>query len=459
MSRLPIRLRLTLAFTVAIALLLGTGGAFVYERQRSDLDEQIERELSARLAGVAAIIVDDGDDLGDPAQDPLERVDEEGFVQVLDEQGTVADATAEALKADPLLTPAQVDELVRGERKSIDATVASLGGEELRLAAEFSRDDGTRYTAIVGASLEGRNETLASLSKILAVGGPIALLLASALAYLLVSAAIRPVEAMRARAARISGDRRGERLPVPRARDEIASLGETLNEMLDRIERAFDRERAFVSDASHELRTPLTILKAELDLALKAGRSREELLTALQSASDETDRLSKLADDLLVLARADEGRLPLDPSEIEARDLLARVADRFAPVAGELGRQIEVRSQPGTKLVADPARVDQALSNLVQNGLRHGRGRITLSDRAGTGWIELVVHDEGELPTPDFGSVAFERFTRGDGRSPGGGAGLGLAIVAAIAGAHGGSARMLNSPDGGVEASIRLPTP
>jgi two-component system, OmpR family, sensor kinase len=456
MSRIPIRLRLTLAFTLAMALLLTAVGIYVYERQRSDLDEQIERELSARLAGVAAIIVDDGDDLGDPEQDPLDRVDDEGFVQVLDPDGAVADATAEALLTETLLPPEEVAQLIEGEEASIDKAVDALEGEELRLVADFARDDGRRYTTIVAASLESRNQTLNSLARILLIGGPVALLLASLFAYLLVSAALRPVEAMRARAAQITGPRRGERLPVPATRDEIASLGETLNEMLARIERAFERERAFVSDASHELRTPLSVLKAELDLALSTGRTSKELAAALRSASDETNRLVALADDLLVLARADEGRLPLDPQEFDAQAFLERVATRFEPAAAELGRRIEANGPPLT-LRGDPARLDQAISNLVQNALRHGAGTIALTAARSDGSVQLHVSDEGEGMPPFLRDAAFERFSRSDGRAAGGGTGLGLAIVAAIATAHGGSAHLGETSKGGTDAWISLP--
>ncbi|HYH62763.1 MAG TPA: ATP-binding protein, partial [Solirubrobacterales bacterium] len=394
---------------------------------------------------------------GDPEQDPLERVDDEGFVQVLAPDGTVADATTDALLSEPLLSPQEVTRLTSGQSQRIDSAVDDLNGEELRLIADFARDDGRRYTTIVAASLESRNETLSSLSRILLIGGPIGLLLASAFAYLLVSAALRPVEAMRARAAQITGPRRGERLPVPPARDEIANLGETLNEMLARIERAFERERSFVSDASHELRTPLSILKAELDLALAAGRTPEELSDAIRSAADETNRLVKLADDLLVLARADEGRLPLEPERIDAHELLERIAERFSPAASALDRKVEATNGPALSFRADPARIEQAISNLVQNALSHGSGTVSLSAEPNDEGIEFHVRDQGAGLPPELLDTAFERFSRGNGRTAGGGTGLGLAIVAAIAEAHGGSSHLGTSNNGGADAWIRLP--
>jgi len=455
-KRLPIRTRLTLAFAGAMALVLGATGVFVYERQRSDLDEQIHRELDARLAGVVAIIVDDGDDLGDPEQDPLERVDDEGYVQVLDANGDVADATTEALLAAPLIDGSTLDSLVRGDTPSVDVTPRGIEGD-IRLTAARTRDDGRPYFAIVGASLDQRDETLASLSRILLIGGPIALILGSLLAYLIISAALRPVESMRARAASISAGSPGQRLPVPEARDEIASLGETLNEMLERMEAAFQRERSFVSDASHELRTPLTILKAELDLALAKGRSQDELVEAIRSASDETNRLVKLADELLVLARADEGRLPLNIETIATDSLMGRVATRFASRAEDAGSSIQAEPAGNLSVEADSLRLEQALSNMVENALRYGQGPVTLKAVSNNGWVEIHVHDSGDGFPDGLLDRAFERFTRADTSSERGGSGLGLAIVAAIADAHGGTAHLSNGASGGADAWIRLP--
>jgi two-component system OmpR family sensor kinase len=308
---------------------------------------------------------------------------------------------------------------------------------------------------VVGRSLAARDESLDRLGHEFLFAAPLALLLATIAGYLLAGAALRPVEEMRRRAAAISAATPGARLPVPVARDEITRLAETLNEMLARLESAFEHERRFVSDASHELRTPLALLRTELELALRRRRSREELEAALRSAAEETDRLSALAEDLLLVARADQGALPVRREHVVARELFDRVADRFAARAHELGRSIRVGTAD-VELDVDPMRLEQALGNLVGNGLMHGSGTVELSARRTNGRVELHVTDEGGGFPPGFAPRAFDRFSRAaDGRSTGG-TGLGLAIVQAIARAHGGTTGIGSRGGGGADVWISV---
>jgi signal transduction histidine kinase len=263
---------------------------------------------------------------------------------------------------------------------------------------------------------------------------------------------------MRRKAGEISEHDPGARLPVAGADDEIARLGATLNAMLARLEAAFDRERTFVADASHELRTPLAILKTELELALRDGRTPEELHDALRSAAEETDRLTQLAESLLVIARADEGQLRMSTATLQAAELLDGARLRFASRAASAGRAIVVESSTA-RITGDRGRLEQALDNLVENALRHGDGVISLSASATPGRVVLRVRDEGAGFQADFVDGAFERFTRADQARAGGGSGLGLAIVQVIARAHGGLARASNGSGGGAEVTIELPQP
>jgi signal transduction histidine kinase len=403
MSPLPIRVRLSLAFAAAMAVVLAALGAFLYFQLRHSLDEQIEASLRAQADAAAAGAV-------------VQR--EESLAQVLDADGEVIRGFVR-----PLAEPATQEHFV-------DRNVAGLDDNPYRLLVVPAEGG---QTVVVGASLEDRDDALGGLLAAFLVGGPIALGLSTLLGYLLAGALLRPVEDMRRRAAEISTERAGQKLPLPQAHDEIFRLGTTLNEMLGRLEAGIARERRFVADASHELRTPLALLSTELELAQRRPRSPEELRAALDSAAEEVERLTRLAEDLLVLARADEGQLPLRREEIQVKALLETVAGRF-------NQNVEVGAQDGDSIVGDRLRLEQALGNLVDNARRHGAGTIRLEAERRDDRVEIRVSDEGPGFPPELLPHAFDRFTRGDEARERGGTGLGLAIVAAVAKAHGGRA-------------------
>src|SRR5207302_8713853 len=273
---------------------------------------------------------------------------------------------------------------------------------------------------------------------------PLALLAASLGGYALAAGALRPVEVLRRRAEAVTpGD--PSNLPVPPARDEVSRLATTLNDMLARLQAAVEHERRFVADASHELRTPLALLRTELDLALRRPRSREELESALRSAAEEAQRLSRLADDLLLIARADQGPLPMRREVVAAGDLLADAATRFASSSSSLGRDLLVEPT-ALHVDADPLRVGQALVNLVDNALTYGEGAVELAAEERDGLVELHVRDAGSGFPDDFRARAFDRFSRADEARSRGGSGLGLSIVELVARAHGGGAGLRNPP-------------
>jgi signal transduction histidine kinase len=289
------------------------------------------------------------------------------------------------------------------------------------------------------------------------IGGPIALLLVSLAGYLLAAAALRPVERMGEQAATISAANPGQRLPLPAADDELARLGRRLNDMLARLQAALQRERSFVADASHELRTPLALLKTELELALDEPQSIEALQSALRSAGEETDRLSQLAEDLLLLSQADERTMPIRRTKVVVADMLAAVATRYHRRADNAGRTTDIDSSTDLAVLADRLRLEQALANLVDNALRHGAGTIRLTAVERSHQLELHVTDEGDGFPAAFLDHAFERFSRPDQARSRGGAGLGLAIVNAIMKAHGGSATVTNQAHGGGDVTLTLP--
>jgi heavy metal sensor kinase len=448
-SAIPIRLRLSLAFALAMAVLLASLGGFLYFRLRSELNEQLVVGLRAHSDAVAALVRRDGE-LG--TGQPLVE-ESETFAQVIGADGRVADASLLPVRQRPLLTGDEFGSARSGTVSVERRSVPGLDDNPYRLLG--TPVDGV--VVVTGASLEDRDEALASLLTELLVGGPVVLLLSSLAGYALAAAALRPVEGMRRRAAEISSETAGRRLPLPPARDELLRLGETLNDMLERLEAGLLRERRFVADASHELRTPLALLETELELALRRPRSPDELRSALASAAEEVDRLTQLAEDLLVLARADEGQLPLRRTSIPVRELFESVARRFELRAAEQGRSLAVSGTDGEHIVADRLRLEQALGNLLDNALRHGGGTVRLEAQTTNGTITLRVSDEGAGFPPDFLPRAFERFAREDEARGRGATGLGLAIVAAVVGAHGGAAHASNGPGGGASVSLAFP--
>jgi heavy metal sensor kinase len=446
MSRIPIRVRLALVFALAMAIVLAGAGWFAYSRVASDLSSALDQDLRGRGQDLSALVAHGGS-VRSTEGSLIENG--ESFAEVLGSGGRVLDATRPIGAS--LLT---VSELAAARSSPVFTNRSSVPGldEPARLLALPATRDGARVVLVVGATRENRAETLRSLRTAFLIGGPIALLLAALGGYLLAGAALRPIESMRRRAAEISAASLDERLPVPDATDEVARLGETLNAMLARLEDGLERERRFLADASHELRTPLALMKTELGLASKPDRTEDELRAAIASAAEQTDRLARIADDLLLLARAEQGELRLKTEQVDVADVLDDVAGRFR---GD--RVISV--EPGEPLVvsADRLRLEQALTNLVDNALRHGGGAIRLSAAAENGTAELHVTDEGAGFEDEFLSRAFERFTRPDEAREGDGAGLGLAIVETIARAHRGEAGAANRPGGGADVWISLP--
>jgi signal transduction histidine kinase len=226
--------------------------------------------------------------------------------------------------------------------------------------------------------------------------------------------------------------------------------------MLDRLHESLEHERRFLADASHELRTPLALLRTELDLALRRPRSRDELAAALHSAAEETERLSRLAEDLLLIARGDRGTLPLRREPVGVEQMLETVASRFARHAETVGASLQV-TPTAEQIDADPERVEQALGNLIDNALGHGARRVVVSAKRRNGSVELHVEDDGDGFPDGFLQRAFDRFSRADEARSRGGTGLGLSIVALIASAHGGEAAAANRADGGADVWISIP--
>jgi signal transduction histidine kinase len=434
-----LRGRIVVAYGLSLAIVMAAVLPLAYFGLIGQLRTAEAEEASTRLNDIAAAAV--AGDLRPVAQDP--------YAQLLDAGGVVARSAA--APTTPVLTAAERTDVTHG-KLLVRRAVPGLGADAW-LAARQLRNG---QVVVVGASLAAVDRAERRLLVGLAIVGPALLVILILPVRRLIGATLAPVGALTAEARTLTVADSSRRLPQPPGEDEIATLARTLNGMLDRIDAAYQRERSFVDDAAHELRTPVAVLRAELELGL-AAEDPVSMRQALRVGLVEADRLSRLATDLLVLARARAGGLEVhrQPTDVttEVRALARRLAELY-------GVPVEVS---GPVLVADldPVRLEQVVINLVGNAVQAGGHQIQVRvDQPSDDSIVLVVDDDGPgFPAPLL-PVAFDRFSRGSTartRDPSGGAGLGLAIVAAVAAAHGGHAEAANdSPLGGARVRVVL---
>ena len=341
-------------------------------------------------------------------------------------------------------------------------TDTRVGAERERyrvLARSVAGSEGVR-TVVVASSLESTDDAVGRVRDALLAGGALAVVVAAAGGWVLATAALRPVERMRRQAADISEHDSRSRLQVPATRDEIAALAVTMNDLLGRLHAAVDRQRAFVADAGHELRTPLAVLRTELELAGRRERTPEELREAIDHAAQESERLSRLADELLFLTRADGDGDGIRRERVELCGVITQAVEsvRERAIAGDVGLVVDAVD---AEVSLAPDLVRRAVENLLENALRYSPPGSTIEVRArreaGTTIVEVV--DEGPGFPPGFVPNAFDRFSRADDSRTraDGGTGLGLAIVLAVARAHGGSAGIADRPGGGAVVDVCLP--
>jgi heavy metal sensor kinase len=468
---MSLRTRLALIFALGSGALITVAGlAFLWQLHTS-LSAALDGELRVRTAALAAQLA--GGSL--PANPPASAEQAgshagqfpvaEQVSQILTTRRTVLFSSGIESTA-PLLSPAQLRRVTAGPL----TFAAVVDGDRLRLLVSHVRFRSHPVITVVGVPTGIADTALARARLALVIGAPLAVLTAGLGGWLLISAALHPVAHMRRRLEEITARETGARLPVPATGDEIAALAVTMNGLLDRLQQALARQRAFTADAGHELRTPLTALKAELDLAARPGRSRDALVAAVEAAASDTDRLIRLAEDLLLLAGSDEGTASLVRERTGISSELHAAARRFASRAAGRDVAISVQAAGQLAVIADPGRVRQVLDNLLDNALQHSpqgstvevTGRLASAARHGGHQQQVVavgVRDQGPGFPPEFLPHAFGRFHRADrARSrAGGGTGLGLAIVASIVRAHGGTSIAGNHPGGGAHVRIELP--
>ena len=434
-------------------LVIGGLSGFVYLRTGSDLLDTIDAGLRSRAELLTSNIQRRGPALANVKPTLIES--DEVFAQLADSSGQILQSSS--IISRQRLLPASAIQSVgaTGKARYADRRLAGTDGAARVLAVPVATAR-RHFVVLVGASLQDRHEELAALAATLALAGGAAICLLSLGAWLAVTGALRPVERMRRQAAAISAWDPGRRLPVSGGKDELALLGGTLNQMLWRIEESVDRERQLVDRASHELRTPLAIQRIDLDLAMSGPQTVAELQAALDSVSQENSHLTRLTEDLLVLARARRGTLPVRLVDTSLADLLADARRRAEMVVGAHVR-VSFAATDG-RVRVDPVWFCQAIGNLIDNAVRHTPpgGEVAVRADRRDGMLLLTVDDAG----PGFPEALLDGAFGPFGRSAAGpergrpSAGFGLAVVQTIAAAHGGRAWAENLPDGGARVTM-----
>lgn len=443
-----VRARTTAAATVIVGIALAVATIGLVVLLRDSLVENVDDVAELRAQDIAA----------QARQGTLPRslavAEEEGAVaQVVDSNGVVVAASTNLRGEEPIAR------IRPSGREPVARTVEHLpvrrrGGFRV-LAIQASTPDGI-VTVYVGSSLEPVDDTIATLGNALAVGAPLLLVLVALTAWLVVGWALRPVDAITAEVADISGRSLERRVPVPPTRDEIGRLATTMNTMLDRLEAAAERQRRFVADASHELRTPLATARTDLEVVLAHPDSADwhEVATELLAANR---RMERLVGDLLYLARADD-QAPTPPRHpVDLDDVVLAEAARLR----DAGR-VRVDTSRVSAAAVEGRRDDLArmVGNLLDNAERFAVSVVTIEVGTDNGTVTLVVEDDGPGIPPADRERVFERFTRLDEARDrdSGGAGLGLAIAGEIADAHGGTI-VVDSTNTGARLVVRLPSP
>ena len=450
-SRLGLRSRI-LALTMPIVVLAGaaTAGLIYYsvgqvlEASAHDISAAEAVELRGELATgqVDHLVVDRVTDRG---TDAGIRV-----TQVVDASGTVVMTTDDAVRtpmADPRVRPGEL-------RVTTVEYVPGVGEQGFAVAAtDAVLPDGHRYTVLVAVTTRAGAAAFSRSTELALIGAVGLVALLGAVTTFAIGQALRPVDRMRDQVESIAGSRPAPVLEVPPGGDELARLAETLNRVLERLRGADVSRRAFVSDAGHELRSPLATIRVLLD-RLAEDRPLEERRPVSERASAEVDRLSLLVDDLLTLASADERALTIADAEVDLDDVVAAEAG----VVRARGLPVAVHLEPA-RVRGDAAQLGRVVRNLLDNAERHRHEQMRLRlSRAGDQAL-LEVDNDGPLVPVEDRTRIFSRFVRlDDSRTRGtGGPGLGLAIVAEIVAAHGGTVEADESPDGWCRFAVRLP--
>ena len=437
-------MRVTLIATLVVGLALVIGAVVLLALLRAGLLRSLSGGGPERAAEVAALAS------RGPLPDPLPPITAPRLtlLQVIDTDGTVITSSGE-LPGVPAVVPPKA----RGRRIVEDHGLPDHGPwlTEPTPATIANRP----VTVVVFTSLEEFSRSGELLGGLLVVSVPLLVGLVALVVWLVVGRSLRPVEEMRADVANITANRLDRRVVVPHTDDELARLAHTLNDMLDRLEYSQLQQQQFVADASHELRTPIANIRAALEVAA-THPSRTDWTSVADDVLRQDARMQRVTDDLLLLARADLGSVTTHMVPVDLRELI--LAEVARPIPS--GRRLDgAPGLPSVIVNADPEQLGRALSNLIDNALRHATRQVTVALTGGSSWAQITVSDDGPGVPAAARERVFDRFVRldDDRANTGGGAGLGLPIVREIVEAFGGSVRVIDDGRPGASFAIRLP--
>jgi heavy metal sensor kinase len=463
LSHVPIRLRLTLWYVVLLAIILAVFIAGVYLLLRQSLYRNLDESMLNQANVLLDIVQYEGDRLFLPSEvSEMGRSQDEDFVRLFDASGNLLRFDNSAALEQVPVDAEVVANTLQGE--SITRSVKIGENDDLMrvITLPIIRDEEIVGVLEVGQSEEDVSDTLTSLLYVMMLAYPLALLAASFDGVFLAGQALSPIDNITRTARQISADDLHQRLNLSLPDDEVGRLARTFDEMIARLDDAFQRQRRFTADASHELRTPLTIIKGQIEVALQRDREPEAYRQVLQGINVEVDRLIRLTSSLLTLTRADTGQILLRFEDVAVAEVVTGAFEQIRPTASEKGLECQLDPGPPVMIRGDQDLLLQLMLNLSDNAIRYtpSGGQVALGWRVNKDQVQLWVQDTGIGISQEHLPYLFDRFYRVDkARSRAeGGVGLGLAISHWIAEAHQGSIHVESAPGKGSTFTVLLPT-
>ncbi len=447
-----VRARLTLWYTAVVAVVLITFSIISYVLLSRAIRSATDATLAATGREFASAF-----SKGDETHSPLDFRFSDREIRVFFRDGRVVASSQSRFTA---IEQRRLAALAARPREGFVTIEGGADGDGIRVYTQPISVVGTSFTVMVAQDLDPQADRLENAARAVLLGIPIAMLVAAAGGYLLARKSLAPVTAMSEKARQIGAATLNERIEIENERDELGHLGLTLNDLLGRLERAFESQRQFMTDASHELRTPISIILGEADVALsRPERARTEYRESIRIMRKAALKLTRIVQNVFLLARTDAGSYPISKTRFYLDELLAESVHATRSVAAAKNIDVRCETDPDLILSADEELIQHLMQNLIDNALKFtpGGGRVVISARStGTTYIVRVT-DSGSGISPADQPFIFDRFFRGRRGAADGGAGLGLAIGRWIAEAHGAVLALERSDAHGTTFSVTFP--